>query len=518
MRNKTHTFADLGERRQSTTETDFRTGMIRNTIAMAEDVNTYGNMIDEQVEIITKEIVNALEGQGITIDPNLDNQVLTMIQSKLPAGYSLTGVYYDGVTKPTATQNGVVSITFSAFTAYFNTKGYFGNKQTDITKVEVAQTTVAVDNSWAAGVHFLYLTTAGAISHSQNPISATNMDSMCMLGSVFVIDNSGTKEFQSGSFKYQPWLVSSDHRSREVPVAETKGGYISAASSTELQMGALEVVDEGINFLTDERNPSIMSLQGGLFMHKVLHPDYDPSLPETSTIDTSHIYNMTTGQYEQVNSSAIGRFMVLVPCIVPTGQTLLIAAMTEEVDGHYTQVFQTQQEAELAVFGLKYTDPATDKTRERCIYIGQSLIVKIGTNIDLTDNDNFKSVGVVPQELAGFTSSAGQAGGAAGQFIPMPQYDFSGETAFAITNNAANVAGGANGAITATLPTPKQTIINQFEIYYSHTATDTGITFTGANVSWWYNRQPVFTTGHTYLIIGEYIWGKWRLGYMEANS
>ena len=71
MKNKTYTFADLGERRASTTETDFRTGMVRNTIAMAEDVNTYGNMIDEQVEVITKEIVNALEGQGITIDPKL---------------------------------------------------------------------------------------------------------------------------------------------------------------------------------------------------------------------------------------------------------------------------------------------------------------------------------------------------------------------------------------------------------------------------------------------------------------
>lgn len=519
MRNKTHTFADLGEKRTTTSETDFRTGMIRNTIAMAEDVNTYGNMIDEQVEIITKEIVNALEGQGITIDPNLNNQILTMIQSKLPAGYSLTGVYFDGTTQPTATQSGLTTITFSAFTAYFNQKGYFGNKQSDMIKVDVEQTDITVDSTWATGVHFLYLTQNGAINHSQNPISARNMSTMCMLGSVFVIESSGTRQFQADSFKYQPWLVSTDHRAREVPVAETKGGYISAYSATQLQMGALDIVDEGINFLADPTSPSIMHVDGGLFMHKVIRPDYDPSAAETSTVDTNHIYNMTTGQYEQVKASAVGKFMVLVPCIVPTGQTLLVAAMTEEVGGVYTQVYETQQEAELAVFGLKYTDPATDKTRARCIYLGQSLIVRIGPDVDLTDNENFKSVGAVPQELAGYTSAAGQAGGSAGQFIPMPQYDFSGETSFVIRNNAANVAGAASGEITATLPTPNPSIMNQFEIYYTHTATDQGISFLpNNNYTWWYNREPVFMAGHTYLIIGEYIWSSWRLGYMEVDS
>lgn len=518
MRNKSHVFADLGEKRPSTSETDFRTGMIRNTIAMAEDVNTYGNMIDEQVEIITKEIVNALEGEGVAIDPNLNNQILTMLRTKMPGGYSLTGVYFDGVTQPTASLDSLTTITFSAFTAYFNQKGYFGNTQADMVKVDVPQTSVVVDNTWGAGVHFLYLTQAGSIAHDQNPISARNMSTMCMLGSVFVVDASGTKQFQSGSFKYQPWLVSSDHRTREVPVAETKGGYVSAYTSTELQMGALDVVDEGINFLADVTNPSIMHVQGGVFMHKVIHPDYNPNEAETATIDTTHIYNMTTEQYEQVNSSAIGKFMVLVPCIVPTGQTLLVAAMTEEVDGEYTQVYDTQEAAELAVFGLKYTDPTTDKTRARCIYLGQSLIVRIGPDVDLLDNENFKSVGVVPQELAGYTTSAGQAGGSAGQFIPMPEVLKAGGEVM-LNNFTSNLIQGSSEvtSVTVHLPEPTNGRMNELMAKYTHVRESNneslgdGLTF-DSNVRWWV-QPPVFVEGNTYLFTFDYINGYWYGDY-----
>lgn len=520
MKNKTYIFADLGERRAVPSETDFRNGMIKNTIAMAEDVNTYGYEIDEQVSVITKEIVNALEGQGITIDPNLNNQILTMIQSKLPAGYSLTGVYFDGVNQPTATQNGTSSITFSAFTAYFNSKGYFGNTQSDLTKVEMPQSTVSVDNTWASGVHFIYLNSSGAFAHDQSPISGTQMASRCMLGSVFVIDNNGTKEFQNGSFKYQPWLVSTDHRTREVPVAETKGGYMSAYSSTELQMGTLDIVDEGINFLTDVNKPSIMHVQGGIFSYKMVRPDYDPSAAETTTIDTTHIYNMSAnsgaGAWEQVDPSAVGKFMVMVPCIVPTGQTLMIAPMTEEdpITGDYTQVFDTQEEAELAVFGLHYTSSATDKTRARCIYLGQSLIVRIGPDVDLLDNENFKSVGVVPQELAGYTSSAGQAGGSSGQFIPMPEVTKSGNSVL-LNNFCSNIIEGSSTttAVAVSMPQPTPSRMNELMAKYTHVRASGGETLSDglafdASVRWWVH-EPVFVEGNTYLFTFDYVNGYW---------
>lgn len=518
MKNKTNVFADLGERRASTTEQDFRTGMIRNTIAMAEDVNTYGFMIDEQVDVITKEIVNALEGEGITIDPNLNNQLSTMIKTKLPGGYSLTGVYFDGVNQPAAALTNSTTITFTAFTAYFNTKGYFGNTQADLTRVTVPQTTVTVDSTWATGVHFLYLTPAGVIAHDQNPISATDMANKCLLGSVFVVSINSTIQFQAGSFKYQPWLVSTDHRTREVPVAETKGGYISAETATELQMGALDVVDEGINFLADVTKPSIMHIAGGTFEHKMIHPDYDPTESETTTVDTTHIYNLTAGRWESVSPSAIGKFMIMVPCIVPTGQTLMVAPMSPVVDGEYTQVYDTQEAAELAVFGLHYTDPAVDKTRTRCIYLGQSLIVRIGPDVDLTDNENFKSVEGVPQELAGYTTSAGQAGGSAGQFIPMPEVLKVGDEVM-LNNFTSNVIQGSSTteAVAVHLPQPTNGRMNEVMAKYTHVKASDGETLSDGlafdnNVRWWV-QAPVFVEGNTYLFTFDYINGYWYGDY-----
>ena len=524
MRNKTYIFADIGDRRTEPNETEFRTGMVKNTIAMAEDVNTYGYEIDEQVEIITKEIVNALTGQGIAIDPNLNNQLSTMLKTKMPGGYSLTGVYFDGVNQPTATLTNSTTITFSAFTAYFNTKGYFGNMQSDITKVNVPQTTVTINSSWGKGVHFLYLTSAGSIAHVQEPIDPKNQASQCMLGSVFVVENNGTKTFQTGSFKYQPWLCSTDHRTREVPVAETKGGYISAASSTTLQMGALDIVDEGINFDTQVTQPSIKNVQAeSPFLHKVLHPDYDPNAAAVSTLDTTHIYNMTSNQYEQVLPTAIDKFMVYVPCIVPTGQTLLVAPMSPVVNGEYTQVFETQEDAEAAIFGLQYTSEQTDKTRARCIYLGQSLIVKIGTNVDLTDNENFKAVGMVPQQLAGYTSSAGQAGGSSGQFIPMPEVLRAGNSVL-LQNFCSNVIQGSSevNSVTVTMPQPSTGRMNELMAKYTHVRASggetlgDGLTF-GQNVRWWV-QPPVFVEGNTYLFTFDYINGYWYGDYSVYSN
>lgn len=524
MRNKTYVFADLADDRSPASEASFRSGMIRNTIAMAGDVNTAGYGIDEQVYIITKEIVNALVGQGIAIDQNNDSQLLGMIRTKLGAGYSLTGVYYDGTTKPTATQTSTTVITFSAFTAYFNQKGFFGNTQSDLTKVEMPITTVTIDNTWAAGVHFLYLSSNGSIGHVQDPISCTEMADKCMLGSVFVLDNSGTKTFQSGSFKYQPWLMSTDHRTREVPIAETKGGYISAYAAKQLKMGALQVVDEAINFDASALSPSILPVaEEEPYTHKILYPGYDANASETSNLDTTHIYNMTSGQYEAVDASAIGKFMVFVPCITPTGQTLLVAPMSPFVDGAYTQVYETQEAAEAAIFGLHYTDPSVDKTRKRCIYLGQSLIVRIGADTDLTNGEDFKSVGVVPQELAGFTSSAGQAGGSAGQFIPMPEVLRDG-TDITLMNFASNIIQGSSNATTVTVRLPgfSPSRMNELMAKYTHVrASDgeslgDGLNFVG-NVRWWV-QPPVFVEGNTYLFTFDFINGYWYGDYSVYSN
>lgn len=525
MKDKNYIFGERADdRRPADSETtigEAQGGMIRNTVAMAGDVNTYGYMTDEQVYTITKEIVNALVGQGVAIDPNTNNQLLTMIRTKLSGGYSLTGVYFDGVNQPTATLTNSTTITFSSFKVYFNKKGFFGNTQSDLTVVNFTAPTVTIDNTWAEGAHFLYATPSGTIEHSTDPISAAHMASRCMLGSVFVLNKSDTKTFQTGSFKYQPWLMSTDHRTREVPVAETKGGYISAASASTLQMGALEIVDEGINFDTTPALPSVLDVPGETpYTFKILYPGYNANAAEVTALDTLHIYNITAGRYEPVKESAIGKFMVFVPCVTPTKQTLLIAPMTEEIGGKYTQVYDTQEAAEAAIFGLHYS---VDNTRKRCIYLGQSLIIRIGENIDLSDNENFKSVGMIPQELAGFTSSAGQAGGSAGQFIPMPEVLKAG-TDVLLSNFCSNVIQGSSKASTVTVRMPPRTPsrMNELMAKYTHVrASDgeslgNGLTFDNT-VRWWV-KPPVFVEGNTYLFTFDYIEGYWYGDYSVYSN
>ena len=525
MKDKNYIFGQNADDRRpadsQTTIGEAQGGMIRNTVAMAGDVNTYGYMTDEQVYIITKEIVNALTGHGITVNPNSNNQLLTMIRTKLSGGYSLTGVYYDGINQPTATLTNPTTITFSSFTAYFNTKGFFGNTQADLQEVSFTTPTVTIDNTWDEGAHFLYATPSGSIAHDVNPISASQMTDRCFLGSVFVLNNEGTKTFQTGSFKYQPWLMSTDHRTREVPVAETKGGYISAASASTLQMGALEIVDEAINFDTTPSLPSVLDVQGeSPYTFKILYPGYNANADEVTALDTNHIYNITDNRYEQVLPSAVGKFMVFVPCITPTKQTLLVAPMTEKVNGEYTQVFDTQEAAEAAIFGLHYSN---DNTRKRCIYLGQSLIVRIGENIDLTDNENFKSVGMIPQELAGFTSAAGQAGGSAGQFIPMPEVLKAGTTV-TLSNFSSNVIQGSSEAntVTVNMPQPTPSRMNECMAKYTHVRASgseslgDGLTFDNT-VRWWV-KAPVFVEGNTYLFTFDYISGYWYGDYSVYSN
>lgn len=526
MINKTSIFASGGDKDTSKTEADFRIGMLPNHVAMAEDVNIYGNMSDTQLWVVCREIVNLLglygispDGSTVPADPSdpsaSQNQLATMFTNNLPQQTLLTGIVWSSYTAaPTQVGN---SISFPACKICYNLDVYYGNTGSRQHVVNLNATTVSANNNWTVGPHFLYAyaattATTATIMESSTPIDPSDGATQCFLGSVYVIDDNGSHVFQPGSWKFQPWLQVTSAETRESPYASTKGGFISSYSGSTVQMGKLEVLAEGINFDSDTKAPSIVEFPAEApFTYKSIYPGYDSSLVDVTAIDTSHIYDHDTNQLEPLSVGATPKYIVLVPCITPAGQTLIVAPQRNVTTG-YNPVFDTMQEARDAIFSLKYS--FTNNEVARCIYLGQSMIVKVGAT-DLTDPANLLVAGIVPQELQGFTTASGQTGGSTGIYTPMPKYDFTGSTAFTARNNAANIAGGATQIITISLPTPDASTLSQFEVYYTHTATSAGITFAGTP-KWWYNRQPSFQTGYTYLIVGEYINGDWWLGYIEG--
>lgn len=210
----------------------------------------------------------------------------------------------------------------------------------------------------------------------------------------------------------------------------------------------------------------------------------------------------------------------MVPCVVPTGQTLLVPAMSayDSNTGNYAAIFPSVDDATNAVYGLQYTSSATDKTRERAIYLGYSIVVKIGAT-DLTNPNNYAIVGMVPQELDGFTNAGGQTGGGVGQYVPMPVVTKGGASTTALTvrlNEKTIITGNSNN-INVSLPSNQVGIVSQLEIEYAHSSGNGGITLvapTGVTLAWW-NTAPVFSDGKTYLIICEYVNNKWMCGYLE---
>lgn len=517
---------------------DFTKGMQPNTVAMAEDVNQYGKWADQWVMSMYLELAHVLEAYGETptnapyTEPNqwdnaANKMLLNVIQSKLALARNLTGVIYEG-TNITPTQNGN-SIVFPAFKASFNKSVYYNTTEAQNPVVNFPRTTITANASWATGAHYFYATSNGAIAHDTNPIAAADGATRCYLGSVFVANGAfQTESNGKGTWKYQPWLQITAAENREAPTAYTKGGFMSAYSPTEVQMGALQILDEGINFDSNAYAPNIVNIPAKAPMsYKYLYAGYDPTAQETTNLDTTKIFNLNTGAFDTLVPGVQPQYIVVVPCITPAGQTLMIPAASERNgDGTYKCVFETQSEAEAAIFGMQYATASVDMLQgiaSRVIYIGQSLIVQVGAD-DLTDPEQFKAVGIVPQALAGFTSAAGQSGGGTGAYIPMKSYTFdSSNLSITARNNSANVVEGSSaGVVQIAMPTDvSNDIINQFEIHYHHTADKQGLAFiaptSGREITWW-GSAPVWNDGVVYNIIFELIDGKWRGGYLSQGA
>lgn len=513
MINKDSIFASAGTTSGSSSA-GFTTGMIPGTVAKAEDVNMYMGISDEQLYSVCKEIANLLTDAGITLDPNSFTQLRTWAQTKINSAAFLTGIDADSYTSaPTQAGN---AIGFPEMKIIYNTGVYYGKSaSTHRVATLAAQTLSANTSGWADGVHFIYAGSASGdtatLMHVQDPIDPAQADTRCMLGSVFVINGA----FQADSWKFQPWLQITSAERRESPTALTRGGDISAASATTLRMGALEVLDEGINFGTNTLKPSIVNIPAkSPYSYKFLYPGYNPSSSALTTLDTTHLYNMTDGTWDDVSAqstAASPKFMVMVPCVVPTGQTLMIPAMSEKSGSTYTRLYNTQEDAIKNIYSLPYSLGSVAK---RAIYLGQSIIVRVGAT-DLRDPAQCLIIGQTPRALSGFADASGQTGGAITTYRPMPQITWSGVTSLTAQNNAANLVVGAGSNITITLPSPTAGIVNQLEIYFVKGGA--GNISWNTSITWYTGNAPTFTQGRAYNIILEHINGVWYGGVLGVG-
>lgn len=533
MYRKSSVFASGSSAVAARTEADYRQGMIPNTIAMAEDVNAYGSLSDKMNWTMSQELSNLIEAYGITLgsdyvsDPTnaANKMLLKLFQEKLSTVNGLTGVMYNGTTIPVITQtSGGLSI--PELKIRFNSTVYYSNTEQDNPVVTISAQTFTLGTGVVDGVKYLYATNNGGLAYQTTPVLGADGATKCFLGSFYVLSGN----IQTDSWKYQPWLTVSSVEDRENPTAYTKGGYMTARNSSSLQMGTLEIQAEGMNVDTSRYAPNIKTIQAqSPFYYKPIYPGYNPNnaaIYEIGTTNSSdvgtHLYNTSTNTWVDIKTWASGfntpKFIVIVPCITPSGQTLMIPAMStyDSGTGSYAQVFDSQAEAAEAVFGMQYAN--LDTVASRCIYLGISLVVRVSTTssvLDLTNPEDFMVVGRVPQALAGFTSAAGQSGGGAGAYIPMKVYEF--DTSYqtvTLVNNAVNIISGIGSTdVQVNFPTPTAGIMNQVMIQFPRITNSRGLVFPN-DVTWWFDRRPNFQNGYLYEFICDYAYGKWRIGFM----
>lgn len=527
MITKQTVFASAGKIDTDKTQAEYAAGMIPQTVAMAEDVNTYGFWSDRDLKVVCDEIVNALRANGITPNNSYSsgqsNQVATMLATKLQSGFALTGIDYETyIANPTTATDPADArvpamssdgnyIYFPGFDIIFNTAVYYGNTKSQQIRVTVPKTSVQCPPEATTGIYYIVADDEGALSVEDALPLGEDGAQKCLMGSVFVING----QFQPGSWKFQPWLQTTTQAERESPAPGHKGGFISPTTGNAVQMGAVELIGEGINFDVNPLKPSIVQFPAkDTFDFKLMYPGYDPSQAAYTdlTYAATHLYDIENG--EMVDISTLSGFICLVPAITPTGQTLMIPAMGTPSGTSYTGIFEDAEQAKNAVYSLQYS---LGRTAERCVYLGQTLIVRIGIT-DTLDSNNFITVGQLPQALAGFTEASGQTGGGTGSFVPMPviEWPLNNDT-IKIRSSAVNViVPNTEAARTIQMPPIDEKNMCQFEIHYTHAEGAQPLNFE-VTVKWW-GSSPTWVAGTTYNIIGEYVRGAWRLGYLSMAN
>ena len=293
-------------------------------------------------------------------------------------------------------------VDFPAFNVIFDNKVYYGKQISDFTVVEVPATRMTVE-SGVDGAIFVYVDTSGEIHQSLNSVTPENSSTQCLLGSYFRLNN----QIQSGSWAYTPWngATSKDHRFADA--GSVSGGLLVPSTSSTLSRAGMSVLLEGVNASTSFYNPNKITYNDeSPYSSKELWPGYDANVADSTTLDTTHIYNMTDNTVDDISS--LDGYIVLVPGVVaPTGQDVYLMAMSEKSGGVYNQIYSTMADALSAIYGYQVS---LGNVASRVLWLGQSIVAKIGAT-DYTDSSQFKIVGDLPNVLGAYMSiSSGGAG------------------------------------------------------------------------------------------------------------
>lgn len=297
---------------------------------------------------------------------------------------------------PTVTSN--TTISFPAFTVLFAKKVYYGKKIADFNTVNVPATTMTVE-SGVDGAVFVYVDNSGAIHQSLSQVIPGNSSIQCMLGSYFRLNN----KIQEGSWKYTPWNGSTSKDSRFMNSSSITGGLLAPASTNTLSRGEVSIIYEGVNVTSSLYLPNqINYVAESPYVTKKLWPGYDASVQDISTLDTTHIYDITNDTI--VDISGQQGYIILIPGIVaPTGQDVYLMAQSPKVGNNYTQIYTSMESAESALYGLQLE---FGNVASRVAWLGQSIIVKIGAT-NFNDKNELRIEGDVPSIIKSYSSMSG---------------------------------------------------------------------------------------------------------------
>lgn len=318
--------------------------------------------------------------------PNLITQVVLNTSGTSPVPTTVTDDY----------------IIFPEFDVIFDKQVYYGTKLSDFTRIHVPVTTMNVQ-AGENGAVYVYVDESGAIGQRMSIIDPTDSSTMCMLGSYFRIGN----KLQPGSWKYTPWNGAASKDTRFAGSAAVSGGLISASGANTFTRNAISLVLEGVNASVNVYNPNRTEIEGeNPYLTKAMWPGYNPAAASTTTLDTTHIFNMTSNTVDDISGRT--GFIILVPGIVgPTGQDVYMMAMSPKSGNNYTQIYPDMNAARDAIYSYQLS---LGNVASRVSWLGQTIIAKIGCD-DYTDSTKLQVVGQIPNQLGSQTVSTGAGPG-----------------------------------------------------------------------------------------------------------
>lgn len=380
-------------------------------VQLSDTFNKQREILNQVIELVNTHLP-LVESDGISEDHGTLSVKIAGDALSFDAQGNLVGndAYANLLTQVVLDPNGTstvptsvteTTVTFPEFTVIFDNKVYYGKKISDFTIVKVPETTMTVDPG-IDGAVFVYVDTNGEIHQSLNNISPQNSSTQCLLGSYFRLSN----KIQSGSWAYTPWngATSKDHRFADA--GSVSGGLLVPATSSTLSRASMAVLLEGVNASTSLYNPNKITYNIETpYSSKELWPGYDANVADSSTLDTTHIYNMSTNTVDDI--STLDGYVILIPGVVaPTGQDVYLMPMSPKIGVDYTQIYPTMADAINAIYGYQVS---LGNVASRVLWLGQCIVAKIGAT-DYTDPSQVKIIGDLPNVLGAYMSAA--SGGA----------------------------------------------------------------------------------------------------------